>query len=396
MATTDNIGTERLRAVYREGVFEGEPPEYPVQFDAVREAAWEAMDEKGRAYVHGGAGSESTFERGQNFSAWRIVPRMLQDVANRSLSVELLGETFDWPIGFTPLGVQSLLHESAEVGTARAAERLNVPMALSSLSSRSMETVADTLGDTPKWFQLYWSSDDAITASFLDRAEQAGYDAIVVTVDAPTLGWRERLIERGYTPFLDGDGLGNYYSDPAFLDRLDDDPDDDPRAAAEEFQRVFGKPSLTWDDLSFVTERTELPMIVKGVLHPEDARRAVEAGADAVQVSTHGGRQVDGSITALEALPGIVDAVGDETAVLFDSGIRRGHHALIALALGADFCLLGRPFAYGLAMGGAEGVAHVTTNLLAELDLTMGLAGHDDVTALDRSCLRHEQTLPTH
>ena len=432
-----NVGNQRVDEIYRRGMFDGEPPTFPIDHEAVREAAWEAMDERGRAYVHGGAGGESTFERNQDFSAWRIVPRMLRGIADRSLSVELLGQQFDWPIAYTPLGVQSLLHEEAERGTARAARELGVPMILSSLSSTPMEVVADELGSTPKWFQLYWSSDERVTASFVDRAEAAGYDAIVLTVDAPTLGWRERLVERGYYPFMEGEGIANYLTDPAFRDRLDDPPEtewdvnlgggDEPtasvgeadggvasagetnagetnaggtdtangamREAVEEFLDVFGEPSLTWADLSWLTERTDLPVIVKGVLHPGDARRAVRAGADAVGVSTHGGRVVDGSITALEALPAVADAVGSEVPICFDSGLRRGHEAFVAYALGADLCLLGRPYAYGLAMGGQAGVEHVTRNLLAELDLTMGLAGHDSITSIDRESLRHAQSL---
>jgi lactate 2-monooxygenase len=293
----------------------------------------------------------------------------------------------------TPLGVQTLAHDEGEIATARAASEPNVPFVLSSLSSTPMEEVADALDGTPKYFQFYWSSDEDIARSFLNRAEEAGYDGIVLTVDAPILGWRERLVERGYYPFLEGEGVGNYFSDPAFRDRLDAPPEEEPDAAVEEFLEIFGDSSLTWDDLSFLFENTDLPVHVKGVLHPEDARNAVEAGADGVGVSTHGGRQVDGSVTALEALPGIVDEVGDETTVTFDSGIRRGSDVFRALALGADACLLGRPFVYGLALGGQEGVEHVLETVLADFDLTMGLAGRDDASEIDRSAVRHENEL---
>jgi isopentenyl-diphosphate delta-isomerase len=257
-----------------------------------------------------------------------------------------------------------------------------------------MEDVAEALGDTPKWFQFYWSSDEDIARSFLDRAEDAGYEAIVITVDAPTLGWRERLIDRGYYPFLDGHGVANYFSDPAFRDQLEDPPEEDPQTAVDHFLDIFGDSSLTWDDLEFVFEHTDLPVLIKGVLHPEDARLAVEHGADGVGVSTHGGRQVDGSITALEALPEIVDAVGDEATITFDSGIRRGSDVYKALSLGADACLIGRPFVYGLGLGGRDGVHHVLENLIADFDLTMGLAGRDAAANLDRESLRHESQLP--
>jgi isopentenyl-diphosphate delta-isomerase len=384
----ERIGDERVTEIYRKGMLEGETPDLPVSYEDLRETAHEAMRPEGRAYVHGGAGGDKTFERGMDFSAWRIVPRMLRGVESRDLSVDLLGREFAYPLGLTPLGVQSLLHEEAEEGTARGAAELDVPLVLSSLSSTDMETVAELMGDTPKWFQFYWSSDEAIAKSFLSRAEDAGYDAIVVTVDAPILGWRERLIQRGYYPFLEGEGVANYFSDPAFRARLDDPPEDDPEAAVEEFLDIFGDASLTWTDLKFVHDNTNLPVVIKGILNPRDAERAVDHGADAVGVSTHGGRQVDGSITAIEALPEVADAVGDEVSITFDSGVRRAQHAYKALALGADAVFLGRPYAYGLAAGGAEGVKFVLRNLLAELDLTMGLSGRRTVAEIDRDSLR--------
>jgi isopentenyl-diphosphate delta-isomerase len=389
-------GDDVLNRIYRKGMLEDETPEYPVSYEDLRERAHEEMSEEARAYVHGGAGAEKTFRREQDFSEWRIVPRMLQGVEDRDLSAEFLGDEIDFPVMLTPLGVQGLVHEEGEIGTARAANELDVPFILSSLSSTPMEDVSEALGDTPKYFQFYWSSDEDVARSFLRRAEEAGYDGIVLTVDAPILGWRERLVERGYYPFLEGEGVANYFSDPAFRSRLDAPPEDDPEAAVEEFLEIFGDPSLTWDDLSFVFENTDLPVHVKGVLHPDDAIKAVEAGADGVGVSTHGGRQVDGSVTALEALPGVVDALenaGDDVTVTFDSGIRRGSDVFRALALGADACLLGRPFVYGLTLGGQEGVEHVLETVLADFDLTMGLAGRDEATEIDRDSVYHETDL---
>jgi len=389
--TAPGFGNRRVREIYRQGMYEGEQPAYPIAYEDLRAAAWERMDDNARAYVHGGSGTEETFERNRDFSRYRIVPRMLRGVEDRDLSVELLGQTHEFPVMVTPLGVQSLLHEAAELGTARACAQLGVPFTLSSLSSTPMEAVADALGATTKWFQFYWSSDRAVAESFLDRAEAAGYDAIVLTVDAPTLGWRDRLLERGYYPFLEGEGVANYFSDPAFRAALDAPPEEDPQAAVDYFLEIFGDESLTWDDLSFLREHTDLPIVLKGVLHPDDARLAVEHGADAVQVSTHGGRQVDGSISAIEALPEVAQAV--ETPVLFDSGIRRGSQAFKSLALGADTVMLGRPFAYGLALGGQAGVEWVLENTISELDLTMGLAGYDAVSDIDRDAVRDERTL---
>ena len=391
--TQPGFGNQRVRAIYRDGMYDDETPPYPVEYEEIREAAWENMDEDARAYVHGGSGTEETFARNRDFSAYRIVPRMLRGVAERDLTVELFGETHEFPLMITPLGVQSLLHDEAELATARACSKLDVPYTLSSLSSTPMEEVADALGDTTKWFQFYWSSDRAVAKSFLDRAKSAGYDAIVLTVDAPTLGWRDRLLERGYYPFLEGDGVANYFSDPAFRESLDATPEEDPQAAVDRFLEIFGDESLTWSDMAFLRENTDLPIVLKGVLHPEDARLALEHGADAVQVSTHGGRQVDGSISAIEALPDVVDAVGSDAPVLFDSGVRRGSDVFKALALGADTVMLGRPFAYGLAMDGQEGVEWVLENTLSELDLTMGLSGYDRASEIDREALRHERTL---
>jgi lactate 2-monooxygenase len=390
---TEQFGNRKVNRVYREGMHEGKSSEFPVSYEDLRETAHEAMDDSARAYIHGGAGAEETFRKEQDFSEWRIVPRMLQGVADRDLTTEVMGQEIDYPAMVTPLGVQSLVHDDAELATSAACDELNVPFILSSLSSTPMEDVSEELGDTPKWFQFYWSSDEDIARSFLNRAEESGYDAIVVTVDAPTLGWRERLIERGYYPFLDGEGVANYFSDPEFRSQLDEPPEEDPQAAVDHFLDIFGDSSLTWEDLEFVFENTDLPVLIKGVLHPEDARLAVEHGADGVGVSTHGGRQVDGSITAIEALPDIVEEVGDEVTITFDSGIRRGSDMYKALALGADACLIGRPFIYGLALGGQAGVNHVLENLIADFDLTMGLAGRDSVSEVNRNSLRHEDDL---
>ena len=387
------FGNQRVRDIYRRGMYDGETPDFPTSFQDIRAAAWENMDDNARAYVHGGSGGEETFERNKDFSRYRVVPRMLRGVEDRDLSVDLLGREHAFPMMITPLGVQTLLHDDAERGTARACQNLDVPFILSSLSSTPMEEVAAELGDTPKWFQFYWSSDRDVAKSFLNRAEESGYDAIVLTVDAPTLGWRERLIERGYYPFLEGEGVANYVSDPAFRERLDEPPEENMEAAVDLFLEIFGDESLTWDDLSFIRENTDLPLVIKGVLHPEDARLAIEHGADAIGVSTHGGRQVDGSISAIEALPAVAEEVDGEVPITFDSGVRRGSDAFKALALGADTVLLGRPFAYGLAMGGQEGVEWVLHNILSDLDLTMGLAGIDNADDIDSSALRHERDL---
>ncbi|SEW09327.1 lactate 2-monooxygenase [Natrinema salifodinae] len=395
-ADTPDYGPDRQTEVYLSGMLEDEPPEFPVSYEDLEERGREELSEEAFAYVAGGAGAETTVDANDRaFETWQIIPRIMRDVSERDLSVELFGREYPAPVLLAPVGVQSILHEEAELAVARAAGDLGVPMICSSVSSYTLEDVADELGDRPGWFQLYWSSDRDVAASFLERAEAAGYEAVVVTLDTPKMGWRERDIELGYLPFLEGDGLANYFEDPAFRDRLDvDDPRDDPEAAIASWQACFGDASLTWDDLEWLEAQTDLPIVVKGVLHPDDAREAVARGVDGLVVSNHGGRQVDGAIPALDALPDVVDAVADTTdgdrdvPVLFDSGIRRGSDVVRALALGADAVLLGRPYAYGLGIGGEDGVRAVLENLLADLDLTVGLSGCASVDEIDRSAVR--------
>ena len=384
---SDPHGEHRQQNVYASGMLADDPPEHPVQYERLERRAMKAMSDEAAAYVAGGAGTEDTIDENRRaFADWRIVPRMLRDVAERDLRVSLFDTEFELPVLLAPLGVLSVVHEAGELAVARAAADLDIPMVLSSASSYTMEEVAEVLGDTPKWFQLYWSADPEIARSFVERAEDADYDGIVVTLDTPLLGWRERDIEQGYLPFLDGEGVANYFSDPAFRERLDAPPEENEGSAVMEFIDVFGDPSLTWDDLANLRAETDLPLIVKGVLHPDDAARAVECGADGVIVSNHGGRQVDGAIGALTALPGVVDAVED-TPVLFDSGIRGGADVVKAIALGADAVLLGRPYAYGLAVDGEAGVRSVLENFRADLDLTLALAGHTSFDDLDRTVL---------
>ncbi|MGB9986110.1 alpha-hydroxy-acid oxidizing protein [Salarchaeum japonicum] len=382
----ENPGDDRQQAVYGQGMLMGETPDIPPKFAELERAALDAMSDEAYAYVKGGAGSEDTVsENRRAFRDHRIVPRMLRDVSERDLSVNVLGQTLPAPVVLAPIGVQSIIHERGELATADAAADTDVPMCLSSASSETLEDVSDELGGTRKWFQLYWSSDRDIAASFVERAEDAGYEALVVTLDTPMMGWRERDVSQGYLPFLDGEGVANYTSDPAFRDLLSQPPEENMDAALSEFLAVFGDATLTWDDLDWLTDQTDLPIVLKGILHPADARRAVEKGAEGVVVSNHGGRQVDNAIAALDALPGVADAVGDDVDVLFDSGIRRGADAIVALALGADAVLLGRPYAYGLALDGADGVSEVLENFLADLDLTLALTGNTSPADLDRS-----------
>jgi isopentenyl diphosphate isomerase/L-lactate dehydrogenase-like FMN-dependent dehydrogenase len=286
------------------------------------------------------------------------------------------------------VGVQSIVHPDAEPATARAAASLGLPFVLSTASSTSIEDVAAASGEGPRWFQLYWPGDTDVCASLLDRAKKAGYTALVVTLDTWTLAWRPSDLDQAYLPFLRGDGCAVPFTDPVFRGLLEKTPEEDPTMAILRWIGLVTGTDRTWDQLPFLREHWDGPIVLKGIQHVADARRAAEAGMDGIVVSNHGGRQVDGAIGALEALPGIVSAVGARMEVLFDSGIRTGADVLKALALGARAVLVGRPWVYGLAHAGEEGVRHVLRSLLADFDLTMGLSGHRRLAELGPESLQ--------
>jgi lactate 2-monooxygenase len=351
--------------------------------------AWEARARAALAagpfdYVAGGAGAEETMRA--NLEAFRrrpLRPRMLVGTAERDLSVEVLGLRSSAPFFLAPVGVLSIVHPDAELAVARAAKATGVPMVLSSASSTPLEDVAAI--EPPRWFQLYWWGDPELAESLVRRAEATGYGAIVLTVDTLTLGWRPRDLRNGYLPFLEGQGLGQFFSDPAFRARLDSPPEENLVTASLMALSAFPNLALTWDDLPRLREWTSLPVLLKGVLRADDARRAVEHGIDGIVVSNHGGRQVDGSVAALDALVEVREAMGPDPVVLMDSGIRTGADVVKALALGANAVLIGRLYAYALAAGGQEGVEALISQLAAEVDLTMALAGARTVADLDPS-----------
>ncbi|ACY97195.1 lactate 2-monooxygenase [Thermomonospora curvata] len=353
-------------------------PELPTDLTKLEKLAERRLPAGAFGYVAGSAGAEATAAANRAaFDRWRIVPRMLRDTSRRDLSVRVLGTAMPAPLVVGPIGVLSILHPDAEPGVARAAAELGVPMVLSSVSSVTMEEAAEASGEgSPRWFQLYWSKNRDVAASFLERAKAAGYTALVVTLDTHAMGWRPRDLDTAYLPFLRGIGVANYFTDPAFQKAVGGPITDANRdAAILQWVADFGDPTLTWDDLPFLREHWDGPIALKGILHPDDARRAVDAGMDGVIVSNHGGRQVDGAMAALDALPGVVEAVGERAEVLFDSGIRTGADIVKALALGARAVLVARPYAYGLGLAGQAGVRHVLRCLLAELELTMMLSG---------------------
>ncbi|HEX2316859.1 MAG TPA: lactate 2-monooxygenase [Thermomonospora sp.] len=354
-------------------------PELPTDLSRLEEAARARLSPEAFGYVAGSAGAESTAAANRAaFDRWRILPRMLRDVSQRDMSVEVLGTRMPAPVLLGPIGVLSILHPDAEPGVARAAAALGVPIVHSTASSYCMEDVAEAGGEgAPRWYQLYWPKDRELAASFLGRAKAAGYSALVVTLDTFTLGWRPRDLDSAYLPFLRGIGVANYFTDPVFQKAVGGPVNDvNAQMALLHWAANFGDPSLTWDDLEFLRDHWDGPIALKGIQHPDDARRAVDAGMDGVIVSNHGGRQVDGAVGSLDALPGVVEAVGDRATVLFDSGVRTGADAVKALALGARAVLLARPYAYGLGLAGEAGVRHVLRCFMAELEVTMTLAGH--------------------
>jgi lactate 2-monooxygenase len=384
---TPAVIIDRQTQIYLAGL-QGQRPAVPIAYEALEQQARAQLSPEAYGYVAGGAGGEDTMRANRMaFARWRIVPRMLRNVGQRSLGVRVLGQDMPAPVLLAPIGVQSIVHPDAEVAAARAAAALGVPVVLSTASSKTLEEVAQAAGGTPHWFQLYWGHDPEFTASLLARAERAGYGAIVVTLDTALLSWRERDLQNAYLPFLLGQGLANYFSDPVFRRALARPPEEDPQAAIMHFVRIFSNPTLTWEDLRFLREHTRLPILLKGILHPDDAMKALDAGMDGIVVSNHGGRQVDGAVAALAALPGVVAAVNGRVPVLFDSGVRRGADAFKAIALGARAVLLGRPYIWGLALGGERGVGEVLVNFLADLDLTLALSGYTSFAAVDRSAL---------
>ncbi len=413
-----STGTDRQKTIYLAGGGD-RLPRISTRATKLEEQARGCMSAEAFADVAGGAGEERTMAANRSaFDRWRIVPRFLRDVEHRDTGVELFGTRLDSPFLLAPIGVLEMAYPDADRAVARAAAAEGVPFVFSNQASVPMEETAACMGDATRWFQLYWSKSDDVVASFVRRAEDCGCSAIVVTLDTTMLGWRPRDLDCGFLPFLRGQGIAQYTSDPVFMAeaaarQAAPRPPEAPlnlatiatgiaqarhvpggtlanlaggtaRRAVQHFIETYSRPSLTWENLAFLRARTKLPILLKGVLHADDARRAIDHGIDGVVVSNHGGRQVDGAVATLDALPDLVDAAGGHLKVLFDSGVRGGADAFKAVALGADAVCIGRPYAYALAIAGAAGVRELLANFKADFDLTMGLAGCRSIEEVGR------------
>jgi lactate 2-monooxygenase len=367
----------------------GVRPHLPVTAAGMEARARAALSTEVWSYVAGGAGNEFTQDLNVTaFDRYGLVPRMLAGVAERDLSTTLLGLELPSPLLLAPIGVIGLCAQDGhgDVASARAAARTGVPMVASTLSEDPMEEVAAHFGDTPGLFQLYTPADRELAQSFVRRAEAAGFRGIVVTLDTQILGWRPRDLELASFPQLKGRCLANYFSDPLFRAKLETSPEEDVRAAALQWATGFSDPGLSWDDLAWLRSLTDLPLVLKGICHPDDARRALDGGVDGIWCSNHGGRQANGGAAAIDMLSGVVEAAGD-APVIFDSGVRGGEHIVKALALGATAVAVGRPYAWALAVGGEDGIVHLLRCLLAEADLLMAVNGYPNVADLTPDAL---------
>lgn len=416
----DFSALERQKDIYLSG-FNGKLQTIPIASKALELSAQKRISKKAFAYIAGGAGVESTVRRNiEAFDRYAILPRMLRNVGERNTSISLLGKGRVSPFILSPVGVLDMVHQAADLAVARAAASIDVPYIFSNQASFSMESCAAEMNGASHWFQLYWSKSKDLVASFVQRAEQCGCEAIVITLDTTMLGWRTRDLELAYLPFLEGKGIAQYTSDPVFQQLMDETASTNtkrkitlqtlrgliqmvnnypgngfikklksgrPMKAVQTFTNTYTNPNTTWEDLQFLKTLTKLPIILKGILHPDDAQKALDYGMDGIIVSNHGGRQVDGSVSTLEMLPAIAGKIKKQIPVLLDSGIRGGADAFKALALGADAVCVGRPYVYALALAGEEGVRQLLLNYRADFELTMALSGCKSVAEIKTDSL---------
>jgi isopentenyl diphosphate isomerase/L-lactate dehydrogenase-like FMN-dependent dehydrogenase len=375
-------------SVYMQGMAGSNPP-LPLTLAELEAEARAKLDPCAYWYVAGGAGLEDTLDQNRAmFRRIKLMPKVCRDVSVRNWNTDVLKTRLKAPIVLAPIGVQEIVHPEAELAVARAAASLGISLALSTLSSYSLEDVAKAMSDVPRWFQLYPPKDLDLAKSLIRRAEAAGYSAILITVDTRQIGYRWRDLREAYLPFLRGQGIKNYLTDPVFRASLEEPPEQDLQAAVARWAEIYEDSSQTWDTFARLRDETTLPIAIKGVLHPEDVRKAVELGFDGIVISNHGGRQVDGCIAPIEALPHLAAITGERIDLILDSGVRGGSDVVKALALGARAVLLGRPYVWGLAVAGEDGVREVVQRVLAEFDVTCALCGATNVNDLRRDLVR--------
>lgn len=398
MASKSNPYTYEVE-VYQHGLNDKRPP---ISFNPLdwESLAKERLSAESFGYVWGSAGTRETDDNNRAaFKKWAIVPSRLVKSDFPNLKTTLFGEEYDYPVAIAPVGVLRIFHRDGEEAVASAAEADNVTYILSTASSTSIEDAAKANGNGSRWYQLYWPPNEQndITISLLNRAKAANYKVLVVTLDTYILGWRPSDLSNGYNPFLRKDNIGVEigFSDPVFRKKFKEKhgkeiEEDMGTAASDWAHTIFPGMSHGWEDLDFLRKHWDGPIVLKGIQTVQDAKLAVQHGMQGIIVSNHGGRQQDGGVGSLDVLPEIVDAVGQDIEVLFDSGVRCGADVIKALALGAKMVLVGRPYVYGLAISGKEGVRHVMRSILGDLDLNLHLSGIKSVSPehLNRSVLK--------
>lgn len=414
--------TDWQKEIYLKGI-SGQRPLVPIDFKKLEASARKKLSPTAYSYIAGGAGLGKTMKQNRKaFENWQIVPRMLRDVSSRDVSIKLFNSQLPAPLLLSPVGVLDLAHPEADLAVAKGAASVGIPVIFSNQASTPIEQCSAEMNDSPRWFQLYWSKSNELVKSFLSRAERSGCSAIVVTLDTTLLGWRLPDLDLAYLPFIQGRGIAQYVSDPIFQQLIDAPDAQDapppkrkvnfktltsvfqlmsnypgsffdnlrsrrPLRAVQKFINIYSRPSLNWEDLSWLRRQTSLPILLKGILHHEDARKALNYEIDGIIVSNHGGRQIDGAISSIEALPAIVKSVEGQIPIILDSGVRTGADIFKALALGAAAVSIGRPYVYALALGGEKGVTHLIKNILSDFELTMSLAGARSVDEIDSSYL---------
>jgi lactate 2-monooxygenase len=383
--------------IYRRGREEGTLPLWSCNMLELERRAIEILEPEARGYIVASAGDGRTARANRAaFDEWAIVPRMLRGVSAPDTSTVLVGSSMAAPLALAPVGVQSLAHTGAEQATAQAAEATGIPYCHSQAATVSFEEIADAAPAGERWTQLYWVRDPETVTSFLSRAATAGFGTLVLTVDTPVLGWRPTDLDRAFLPFTQGIGIANYTTDATYMTHARTAlPIEEVAIAPRYWERVFPHPALDWSEAATLRAMWDGPVMIKGIQHPDDAKRALDVGFDGLIVSNHGGRQIDSAIGALQALPGVRAAVGPDVPILFDSGLRTGADLFTAIALGADAGMLGRAFLYGLALGGSDGVEHVIRSVMAEFELIMMLAGAQTISDITPDLLSRVGAKPS-